>query len=155
MTEPLTPEAAKTKRTNDAIQEVVNADPGLIRRRARADVFRRAWVGLLGITGLVSMALLIFLSLGANKAADAIADCTNPAGVCYKSSVNLNKANMTALIEAQALGIDKGSTPAKATLVQSRLNADNLRIILGILDQQYPDAAKAVRAQLSKEGTKS
>lgn len=147
-------ETLKSERTQAAIQEVVDANPGLIRSRARADLFRKASIGLLTLTSVLTVALLIWLSLGVARSAKAIEDCTNPTGTCFQATEARLAANTAIINQASENSAMRGSEPAKRSLNQSYQNGRDIQVILGVLDSQFPDAAKAVRAQIKKEGTK-
>lgn len=140
------------RRTLDAVQAVVDSNPDLVKRRARYDLAQRVLRALVITCVLLTTGLLIYLAAGANNAANAIRDCTTPGGKCYQDGEKRTAAAVGQIVKAQQAGIANGSKPAQQNLVLTKANADNIALILATLQQQYPQAAAAARAELIKEG---
>ena len=134
------------------VQEISDREPRVARARARYELAKRVFQSATALIAVACLALLIYLSASANAAADAVRDCTEPGGSCYTRSQQRSAEIVGQLIEAQEHATTQGSAPARENLTISKANAQNIAMVLAILDRQYPEAARAVRAELSKEG---
>ena len=80
--------------------------------------------------------------------AEAIQDCTTPGGECYERSQRQSALLVGQIVKAQQVAVATGSAPARENLSLTKANAQNIQVVLGILDREYPEAAAAVRAEL-------
>lgn len=134
------------------VQEISAREPRVQRARARYELAKRLFHALTAVCLVACLGLLIYLSASANAAADAVRDCTEPGGSCYVRSQQRTAQVVGQIIKAQEKAATQGSVPARENLSISKANAQNITVMLGILDREYPEAAAAVRAELSKEG---
>lgn len=144
-------EQADTK-VDVVVQEISAREPRVARARARYELAKRVFQGVTALVAVACLALLLYLSASANAAADAVRDCTEPGGACFTRSQQNTARVVSQIVKAQQDAVKTGSAPARENLTISKANAQNITVILGILDREYPEAAQAVRAQLSKEG---
>lgn len=144
-------EQADTK-VDVVVQEISAREPRVARARARYELAKRVFQGVTALVAVACLALLLYLSASANAAADAVRDCTEPGGSCFTRSQQNTARVVAQIVKAQQDAVKTGSAPARENLTISKANAQNITVILGILDREYPEAAQAVRAQLSKEG---
>lgn len=152
MTEREKRDAANLK-VDAVVQEISAREPRVARARARYELVKRILQGITAACLVASLALLIYLSASASDAADAVRDCTEPGGSCYKRSQEQTGAIVGQIVDAQRKAAAEGSKPSRDNLTMTKANALNITVILGILDREYPEAAAAVRAELTKEGT--
>jgi hypothetical protein len=130
----------------------VQRTPVVATAKRRADIARRALQLFTALCAVTAMGLMIYLAGSANAGAEAIQDCTTPGGTCYERSQSQTAALVAQIVKAQQDAVLNGSAPSRANLDLTKANAQNIAVVLGILDTQYPEAAAAVRAELSKEG---
>jgi hypothetical protein len=134
------------------VQEISAREPRVQKARARYELVKRALQAVTALVAVACLALLIYLSASANAAADAVRDCTEPGGACYTRSQTRTAQVVGQIVKAQEKAVATGSAPARESLAVSKANAHSLAVVLGILDREYPEAAAAVRAELSREG---
>lgn len=137
-----------------AIAEVVReatADPKVIQHRMRYELLTKALRTVVGVALVACLGLLIYLSAAANDAAEAVRGCTEPGGGCYQRSQAQSGALVAQIVQAQRDAVANGSVPVRENLKLTQTNAANIETILAILDRQYPDAVKLVRAELDRK----
>lgn len=127
---------------------VVASSPSATKAKRRWEMARRLLTILTSMVAVAALGLLIYLAGSANAGAEAIQDCTTPGGQCYERSQAQSAALVGRIVEAQQTAVATGSKPARDNLELTRINAQNLQVVLGILDREYPEAAAAVRAEL-------
>jgi hypothetical protein len=136
-------------RVDAVVQQISEREPRVRKARARYELAARLLKAATTVILLTCLGLLIYLSASANAAADAVRDCTEPGGTCYQRSQAQSARIVGQLIQAQEKAATTGSAPARENLTISKANAQNIQVILGILDREYPEAANAVRAELN------
>lgn len=141
----MTEHQARVRKEVDAITA---STPAVAVARRRYEVVRRALQVLAGLILVSCLGLLIYLAGSANAGAVAIQDCTTPGGKCYERSQAQSAALVGQIVDAQTDAVATGSAPSRENLVLTRRNAQNIQVILGILDREYPEAAAAVRREL-------
>jgi hypothetical protein len=134
------------KRAN--LAAIVAADPNASRAKRRWEVARRLLTILTATATVAALGLLIYLAGSANAGAEAIRDCTTPGGQCYERGQAQQAKAVAQIVDAQRKGQQQGSVVTRENLTLTRANAQRIQIILGILDQEYPEAAAVVRKEL-------
>lgn len=134
------------------VEAIVAADPVASKAKAKWEIARRALLVLTTACVLAALGLLVYLAGSANDGTEAIRDCTTPGGECFKRSQEQTGKAVAQIVEAQRQVAAEGSAPSRENLRLTQQNSANIQVILGILDREYPEAAAAVRAELSKEG---
>jgi hypothetical protein len=135
-------------RGKDVVAELRSREPAIRKAHARYEVARRALQIISTACLVLVLGLLIYLAGSANAGADAIQDCTTPGGECYERSQAQTAVVVGQIVKAQQDAVLVGSAPSRENLELTKANAQNLSLVLGILDQQYPEAAAAVRKEL-------
>lgn len=136
------------RRGREVVAALVAADPKASKAKRRWEVARRVLHVLTSLAAVVAVGLLIYLAGSANAGAEAIQDCTTPGGKCYERSQKQSAALVGQIVKAQQDAVQTGSAPARENLTLTKANAQNIQVVLGILDREYPEAAAAVRAEL-------
>ena len=127
---------------------IVAADPVASKAKRRWETARRLLTVLTTLAMVSAVGLLIYLAGSANAGAEAIQDCTTPGGECYERSQRQSALLVGQIVKAQQVAVATGSAPARENLSLTKANAQNIQVVLGILDREYPEAAAAVRAEL-------
>ena len=127
---------------------IVAADPVASKAKRRWETARRLLTVLTTLAMVSAVGLLIYLAGSANAGAEAIQDCTTPGGECYERSQRQSALLVGQIVKAQQDAVTTGSAPARENLSLTKANAQNIQVVLGILDREYPEAAAAVRAEL-------
>ena len=126
----------------------------LIRARARAE----RWTRLLILFGAATLAaclgLIVFLLVQVNHTQAALESCTVPGRPCYERSMQQSSAIVARLITEQQQAVQDAEANDVSDLKITQANAERIKIALGILDRQYPEAAAAVRAELQQKEAK-
>lgn len=135
-------------RIEAAVADLSTKDVRVHRARARYELANRLFKGAIAVAAATSLGLLIYLAGSANAGAEAIQDCTTPGGECHTRSQKQTAVVVAQIVAAQREAAATGSAPARENLRLTQTNAQNLNVILGILDREYPEAAAAVRAEL-------
>lgn len=130
------------------VQEISEREPRVRKARARYEMVRRALQVITSLAAIVAVGLMIYLAGSANAGAEAIQDCTTPGGECYERSQRQSAVLVGQIVEAQRKAASQGSVPSRENLALTKANAQNLQVVLGILDREYPEAAAAVRREL-------
>lgn len=115
-------------------EKAAAVNPDVEHVRVRAELAHRLTLLLATILALVLSAVLMYLAASAQAAAAAVKDCTEPGGVCHARVLAEEDAAI------QRIVAESTTTP--------NANSQNVALILGILDHEYPAAAKVVRAEL-------
>lgn len=129
----------------------VETEPRVSAARKRYELAKAVTAIATTLLVTASFALLLWLSASANATANAIRDCTQPGGQCYRDAERRTGLIIHEIDASNSRWQTQGSVPAQASLEQTRTNGRNISIILGILDREYPEAAKAVRAELKDQ----
>lgn len=137
-----------TGKGRDVVAELREREPAIRKAHARYEIARRALQVITSAAAVTAVGLMIYLAGSANAGAEAIQDCTTPGGKCYTRSQEQTAQVVGQIVEAQREAVQTGSAPARENLALTKANAQNLTLVLAILDQQYPEAAAAVRAEL-------
>jgi hypothetical protein len=140
--------AQANERADAVVQEITNREPRVQRARARYELANRLLRVIVAIMLAASLGLLIYLAGSANAGAEAIQDCTTPGGECYERSQAQTAVVVGQIVKAQQDAAIQGSAPSRENLTLTKANAQNISVILGILDREYPEAAAAVRREL-------
>lgn len=127
---------------------IVAADPTASRAKRRWEVARRLLTIVTAAAAVAAVGLMIYLAGSANAGAEAIRDCTTPGGQCYERGQAQQAIAVAQIVEAQRQGQQQGSVVTRENLSLTKANAQRIQVILGILDQEYPEAAAAVRKEL-------
>lgn len=144
----MTDHQARERALKDEVLGLAHVDPHVAQARRRYEVVKRTLQVLVGLCSAASVALLIYLAGSANAGAQAIQDCTTPGGECYERSQAQSGALVGQIVEAQQKAVATGSQPARDNLELTKANAQRIQVMLAILDEQYPEAAKVARAEL-------
>lgn len=136
------------RRGREQVAALVASDPALSKAKRRWEIARRLVQIVTTLAACTAVGLLIYLAGSANAGAEAIQDCTTPGGECYERSQQQSAALVGQIVEAQQQAVQTGSAPARENLELTRANAQRIQVMLAILDEQYPEAAKVARAQL-------
>lgn len=134
------------KRAN--LAAIVAADPHASRAKRRWEVARRLLTIVTSAAAVAAVGLMIYLAASANAGAEAIQDCTTPGGKCYERSQAQTAQVVGQIVTAQQQAVQTGSAPARENLTLTKTNAQRIQIMLAILDEEYPEAAKVARAEL-------
>lgn len=136
------------ERVVSVVDEISNREPRVQKARARYELAHRLFRGVSAVVLATILGLLIYLTASANAGAEAIQDCTTPGGECYERSQRQTGVVVGQIVKAQQDAAIQGSKPSQENLVLTKANAQNITIVLGILDREYPEAAAAVRREL-------
>jgi hypothetical protein len=140
--------ALADEKAEAVVQEIAAREPRVHRARARYELASRLFKAFVAAGLAAAIGLLIYLAGSANAGAEAIQDCTTPGGKCYERSQAQSAMLVGQIVKAQQDATVKGSAPSRENLTLTKANAQNITLILAILDEQYPEAAAAVRAEL-------
>ena len=135
------------------VAELETTQDARIRAKAKAEMARRAAVVAAGLCLLLTVVLGGWCLVTVTAGTAAIQSCTTPAGACYRDGQARTAEAIRQITRAQEDVAARGSKPGQETLATAQANAEKLDRVLGILQAQYPAAAKAVQAELQKEGT--
>ena len=135
------------------VAELETTQDARIRAKAKAEMARRAAVVAAGLCLLLTLILGGWCLVTVTAGTAAIQSCTTPAGACYRDGQARTAEAIKQITRAQEDVAARGSKPSQETLTTARDNAAKLDRVLAILQAQYPAAAKAVQAELQKEGT--
>lgn len=137
-----------TGRADDLVADLIAREPRVRKAHARYEVVRRLLQLVATVCLVACMGLLIYLAGSANAGAEAIKDCTTPGGECYERSQAQTAQVVGQIVKAQQQAVQTGSAPARENLVLTKTNAQRIQVMLAILDEEYPEAAKVARAEL-------
>jgi len=135
------------------VTELETTQDARIQAKARAEMARRLAYAAAGLCLLATLVLGGWCLVTVTAGTAAIQSCTTPAGACYRDGQARTAAAIEQITRAQEDVAARGSKPGQETLTTARDNAAKLDRVLAILQAQYPAAAKAVQAELQKEGT--
>lgn len=135
-------------RGKDVVAELREREPAIRKAHARYEIARRALNIITTSAAVAAVGLMIYLAGSANAGAEAIQDCTTPGGECYERSQEQTALVVGQIVKAQQDAVQTGSAPSRENLTLTKANAQNIQVVLGILDRQYPEAAAAVRKEL-------
>lgn len=125
-------------------------DRDLIRARTRYERARHLAVFLVAALLSAVLGLIVVLLVSVQNTQAALESCTVPGRACYKDSQRRSAVLIGELIDAQNTAVANGSKPSRENLTLTKANSERITIALAILEQQYPEAAKAARAQIEK-----
>lgn len=125
-------------------------DLDLIRTRTRYERARHLAVFLVAALLAAVLGLIVVLLVSVQNTQSALESCTVPGRACYKDSQRRSAALIGELIDAQNQAVSNGSAPSRENLTLTKANSERITIALAILEQQYPEAARAARAQIEK-----
>ena len=128
--------------------ELAEREARLIKARTRYERWRQATLAFAALALVACMALIIALLVQVNRTQAALESCTVPGRPCYQEGQRRTADVIGQIVEGQRKAISDAEANDIADLHTDQANATRIRIVLGILDQQYPDAARAVRAEL-------
>lgn len=78
--------------------------PELVKKRARALIFQRAFFGAIGIFMVSSITLLVVNALQGQTTRDTLLDCTQPTGECSQRNQERTGVLIQQLIDNNSLG---------------------------------------------------
>lgn len=128
--------------------ELAEREARLIKARARYERWRRAALAFAVLGVVTALALIVTLLIQVNHTQAALESCTVPGRPCYEQGQQRSAEAIAALVAAQQQAIKDAEANDVADLNTTKANAHRIQVVLGILDRQYPEAARAVRAEL-------